>query len=64
MIELTNKVALVTGAGTRVGAEIARSLGAARMRVAVHYHGSRAGALETCEFIERSGGHATPIRPT
>jgi pteridine reductase len=62
MNELSGKVALVTGAGTRVGAEIARALGAERMRVAVHHHGSSQGADATCRAIEAAGGEAWPVR--
>lgn len=62
MNELSGKVALVTGAGTRVGAEIARALGAERMRVAVHHHGSVAGAGATCAAIEAAGGEAWAVQ--
>jgi pteridine reductase len=62
MIDLADKTALVTGAGTRVGAEIARALGAQRMRVAVHYHTSAAGAAATCDEIARAGGQAVPFQ--
>lgn len=54
--------ALVTGAGRRVGAAIARRLGAAGMRVAVHYHGSADGAEATCAAIRDAGGEAFPLR--
>jgi NAD(P)-dependent dehydrogenase (short-subunit alcohol dehydrogenase family) len=43
-LELDGKVALVTGAGTRVGRAIAVALGKAGMRVGVHYYGSEKGA--------------------
>jgi pteridine reductase len=62
MNELSGKVALVTGAGTRVGAEIARALGAERMRVAVHHHGSADGADATCRAIEAAGGEAFRVQ--
>ena len=57
-MELTDRVALVTGAGRRVGRAIAVALGADGARVAVHYHGSDAGAAETAAEIERGGGVA------
>jgi len=41
---LEGKVALVTGAARRVGAQIATTLHAAGMRVAIHYRGSAAEA--------------------
>lgn len=56
------RVVLVTGAGQRVGRVIAESLGAAGWTVAVHYHGSEAGARETVTAIERAGGRARPFR--
>ena len=46
-MNLAGRVALVTGAGRRVGQAIALALGAKGMRVAVHYNGSAAGAQET-----------------
>jgi pteridine reductase len=62
MIDLTGKCALVTGAGTRVGAEIASALGGLRMRVAVHYHSSLDGAQSICRAIEQAGGQGVPIQ--
>lgn len=60
-IDLAGKCALVTGAGTRVGAAVAVALGAQRMRVAVHYHGSEAGAAASCRVIEAAGGEAFSV---
>lgn len=60
-IDLEGRVALVTGAGRRVGAAIARALGREKMRVVVHHHGSREGADETCRAIRESGGEAIAI---
>jgi pteridine reductase len=58
-MELRNRIALVTGAGRRVGRAIATALGARGMHVAVHYNGSVEGARETSADIERAGGKAT-----
>jgi len=58
MISLSGRVALVTGAGRRVGRAIAVALGAEGMRVAVHYNASSAGAEETCRLIVERGGAA------
>lgn len=57
-MELKGRVALVTGAGTRVGRAIALALGKAGMRVAVHYASSQKGARETAEQIIRGGSEA------
>lgn len=61
-MELRGRVALVTGAGKRVGRAIATSLGALGMRVVVHHHGSADGARETAHAIEAAGGSAKIVR--
>lgn len=61
-MELRDRVALVTGAGKRVGRAIAVALGHRGMRVAVHYHGSEQGARDTAAEIERGGGTAALYR--
>ena len=58
---LRGKVALVTGAGRRLGRAIAERLGAEGMDVVLHCHGSRAGAEEARQNIARAGGHALVI---
>lgn len=55
-------VALVTGAGQRVGQAIARHLGTIGWRIAVHYSASEAGANETVERIRADGGEAATFR--
>lgn len=62
MIDLSGKRALVTGGGKRVGAEIARTLGAAGMHVGVHYNASARGAEETCAAIRAAGGQALALQ--
>ena len=54
-MELTGKTALVTGAGIRLGQQIAIYLASRGMRVAVHYHQSFQGAQTTLAQME--GGH-------
>ena len=55
-------MALVTGAGTRVGQAIAQALAAEGAAVAVHYNGSASGAGETVRAITAAGGHAKAFR--
>jgi pteridine reductase len=57
-MELAGRIALVTGAGRRVGRALAEALGARGMRVAVHYNASARGARETVASIKGDGGEA------
>src|SRR5438132_8499858 len=61
-VELGGRRALVTGAGRRVGQAIAVGLARAGCDVAVHYHGSAAGAGETVERIRAAGRRAELVR--
>lgn len=58
---IERRVALVTGAGQRVGRVIALWLAARGFRVGIHYNSSRAGAESTVEEIRAQGGEATPF---
>lgn len=62
MTGLAGRVALVTGAGRRVGSAIAVALGGQGMHVAVHYHQSVGGARDTAQLIEEAGGEASLVR--
>ncbi len=55
MSALTGRIALVTGAGQRVGQAIALALGAEGMRVAVHHHASVEGARKTASALRGLG---------
>lgn len=62
MTELGGRVALVTGAGRRVGRALAVALGARGMHVLVHYNASADGADETARLVTRAGGSAEVFR--
>ncbi len=55
-MELQGRVALVTGAGHRVGRAIAVALAGRGMRIAVHFHAAAGGARETLREVEDAGG--------
>ena len=57
-MDLRGRVALVTGAGRRVGRALALALGERGMRVAVHYNRSADGAEETAAGVVAAGGQA------
>jgi pteridine reductase len=57
-MELRGKVALVTGAGRRLGRAMAGALAERGMTVAIHHHASAQGAQELRQTILRSGGRA------
>lgn len=50
---LASKVALVTGAARRIGAEIARTLHDAGMNVVLHYNASEEEAIALCEKLNQ-----------
>lgn len=55
------RTALVTGAARRIGAAVARDLGAHGWRVAVHANTSRAEAEAVAAEIRRAGGEAVVV---
>lgn len=56
------KTALVTGAGRRIGRELALELARSGWAVAIHYQSSRADADAVVAEITASGGHAAALR--
>jgi 3-oxoacyl-[acyl-carrier protein] reductase len=61
-LDLSGKVALVTGAGRGIGRATALKLGAAGARVAVNYNTSEAAAEEVVGAIASDGGEARSIK--
>jgi pteridine reductase len=57
-MELRGRVALVTGAGRRLGREMARALAGRGMTLAIHHHASSTGAAELRDQIAAGGGRA------
>jgi 3-oxoacyl-[acyl-carrier protein] reductase len=60
--DLVDKVVLVTGASTGIGAAAAAAFAAAGSRVVVHYHASREAAEAVVAKIRAGGGRADPVR--
>ncbi len=60
--KLSGRVALVTGAGKRLGRAVALRLAGEGADLAVHYRGSDEGAREVVEEIEKLGRHAVAMR--
>jgi pteridine reductase len=57
-MHLQGKVALVTGAGRRLGRAMAQALADRGMAVAIHHHSSARGAIELEQQILKAGGRA------
>ena len=62
MTNLSNKVALITGAGRGIGKAIAERYGTLGASVVVNYASSAEAAQETANVIERSGGKAITVQ--
>ena len=57
-MELAGRVALVTGAGRRLGKEMARALADRGMTLAIHHHASADGARSLRDEVTAAGGRA------
>jgi len=56
LMDISGKVALITGSSKRVGREIAVELARRGARVAIHYRSDEPGARETLRLAEAAGG--------
>ena len=61
-MDLSGKIALVTGAGRGIGRQIALTLAGYGATVIVNYNGSKEKAEETVKEIEENGGQAEAIQ--
>lgn len=61
-MQLAGTTALVTGSGTRVGQALAVGLAESGCDIAVHYHGSAAGAEVTARAVASAGRRAEVFR--
>jgi 3-oxoacyl-[acyl-carrier protein] reductase len=62
MSQLTNKVAVVTGASKGIGAAIAKHFAVAGAKVVVNYASSKAGADQVVKAITDKGGTAIAVQ--
>jgi 3-oxoacyl-[acyl-carrier protein] reductase len=60
--DLADKVVLITGASTGIGAALARGFSRQRAQVAINFHSSEAAAKELAREIEEAGGRVLLVQ--
>src|SRR6478752_6659750 len=58
---ISQKVALITGAARRIGAETARLLHEAGFNIALHYHHSQDEAQQLCAYLNTKRPHSAML---
>jgi 3-oxoacyl-[acyl-carrier protein] reductase len=61
MDDLVGRSVLITGSSRGIGAAVARAMGAARMRIGVHWHTAHSEAEAVAAAIRSSGGEAVVL---
>jgi 3-oxoacyl-[acyl-carrier protein] reductase len=61
-LDLSNKIALITGAGSGIGKATAMALAEAGAAVAINYHRNEAGAEDAKQKITAAGGRAITVQ--
>ena len=62
-MDVTDRVVLITGASSGVGAALAHKLGAMGAAVVVNYSRSAEAATQVVAQVEAAGGRQLPFRP-
>lgn len=60
--DLSNRVAIVTGASQGLGASIAKQLAESGATTVIHYRSDKTGALSVVEEIQASGGNSYTVQ--
>jgi 3-oxoacyl-[acyl-carrier protein] reductase len=61
MLDFTDKVVLVTGGGSGIGAAVAEGFGRLGAKVVVHYNSSKEGAEQAAAAVVAAGGSARTV---